>query len=469
MADQHMQTRAGDRAPLDRRLYFAVWRWHFYAGLYVIPFILMLALTGLIMLWFTTVQPEYGEFLRVAPQEQLLTPLVQADAAVAAHPGSSVTKYIAPWDAQTPSIVRVASGEQSWMVAVDPYSGAILRDTVEGATWNELAKTIHGSLLIGDLGDWLIEIASGFGVILVVTGLYLWWPRKGGSWLAMLVPDFAANGRARWKSLHQVTGFWLSLLLIFFLISGLSWTGIWGSKLVQAWSTFPAEKWDAVPISGTPHHEMNHGAETGVPWALEQTPMPMSGSHAGMQGVAEGMPINLDTVAALARTLGIEGRFQLVPPKDESGVYTLSQDSQSYDSNKPTADRTVHVDQYTGKLLADVNFSDYSAAGKAMAVGIAFHEGALGLWNVVLNAIYLVAVLFLVTSGVVMWWKRRPKDAARLGAPPAPAITPATRTALVLMLIISLAFPLTAGVLFTVLLLDVLVIQNIRPLARMLS
>jgi len=28
------------------RLYFATWRWHFHAGLYVIPFLLMLAITG---------------------------------------------------------------------------------------------------------------------------------------------------------------------------------------------------------------------------------------------------------------------------------------------------------------------------------------------------------------------------------------------------------------------------------------
>ncbi|AJE45190.1 PepSY domain-containing protein [Celeribacter indicus] len=42
---------AADRAA--NRYYFIAWRWHFYAGLYVIPFLLMLATTGLIMLWIS--------------------------------------------------------------------------------------------------------------------------------------------------------------------------------------------------------------------------------------------------------------------------------------------------------------------------------------------------------------------------------------------------------------------------------
>ena len=66
---------------------------------------------------------------------------------------------------------------------------------------------------------------------MVITGLFLWWPQKA------FLPDFAAKGRAFWKSLHSAGGFWMSLVLVFFFISGLAWAGIWGGKMVQAWST----------------------------------------------------------------------------------------------------------------------------------------------------------------------------------------------------------------------------------------
>lgn len=78
------------------RLYFAVWRWHFYAGLYVIPFVLMLAVTGFFIMLFTTYLPEYGDRFAVEPQTEVMLPSAQAAAAIAAvEGGSGVSKYIA--------------------------------------------------------------------------------------------------------------------------------------------------------------------------------------------------------------------------------------------------------------------------------------------------------------------------------------------------------------------------------------
>lgn len=63
-----MQTHTAPQpdAAASSRLYRAVWRWHFYAGLYVIPFLLMLAVTGFFMMLFTTYLPEHGDRLPVA-------------------------------------------------------------------------------------------------------------------------------------------------------------------------------------------------------------------------------------------------------------------------------------------------------------------------------------------------------------------------------------------------------------------
>jgi uncharacterized iron-regulated membrane protein len=453
-------------------LYFALWRWHFYAGLYVIPFLITLACSGLIIVWVTAIAPEYGDRLPVQPEGTALS-LTEQEAAVAAlYPGAPITKYIAPYDAATPALFRVAPEAGSRILALDPYRGTVLQDRIEGDTWNEWATALHGELLLGANGGWgdlLIEIAASLGLMLVATGLYLAWPRKGGGFSAMFLPQLSARGRALWKSLHTVTGTWLSLVLTFFFISGLAWAGIWGDRFVQAWSTFPAEKWDNVPLSDATHASLNHGAEEQVPWALVQTPMPASGSEAGVAGVPEGTPVTLESLAALARSLGIEGRFQLAAPDGETGVWTLSQDSMSYDSSDPTIDRTVHIDQYTGKVLADVRFADYSVPGKAMAVGIALHEGMMGLWNVVLNIAFCLLVIATCLFSVVMWWKRRPARALRLAAPPRPDLVPLAQGMALIGLFLSMAFPVLGLTLLAVLALDLLVIRHLPPLRRFLS
>ena len=461
---------AAGTSRLGGRFYAAVWRWHFYAGLYVVPFLVMLAVTGLIMLWVSVIDGRDGENrLRVAPQATALPVSAQAEAARAAVPDGVVKQYLSPRDADRVALFRVDQGEAAFMVAVDPYTGTVVEQWPRQAGWYDFATDIHGTLLIGDVGDRLIEVAAGFGIVLIVTGLYLWWPRNGESALSVLVPNLAARGRNLWKSLHRSIGFWVSAILLVFLLSGLSWAGIWGDKFVQAWSTFPAEKWDNVPLSDATHASMNHGATKDVPWALEQTPMPASGSEAGAAGIPAGTAIDLDTVSALARTIGLDGRFQVALPDGETGVWTISQDSMSNDSPDPTADRTVHLDRFSGKVLADVRYADYSLGGKAMAVGIALHEGDLGWWNVALNTVFCLSVIFLAVSGVVMWWKRRPAGAGRLVAPPRPAELPLWKGAVVIGLFLCLAFPLVGLTLLAVLAIDVLLIQNVPALRRAFS
>ena len=259
-----------------QKFYFAAWRWHFYAGIFVIPFLITLAVTGLMMMFITQFDGRDGENIGVTVQATALSVSQQAQAALDQVPGK-IVEWIGPRADDLATVFRVKTDEGQRLVAVDPYSGKVLDIWDRRAGWYDLADNIHSTLLIGTVGDRIIEIAAGLSLVLVFTGLYLWWPR--GNSAVAFVPNFKARGRALWKSLHAVVGFWMSLLLIFFLISGLSWAGVWGGMIVQPWSSFPAEKWDNVPLSDELHSSMNHGHQNDVPWALEQTPMPASGSE----------------------------------------------------------------------------------------------------------------------------------------------------------------------------------------------
>lgn len=447
------------------RLYFAAWRWHFYAGLYVIPFLLMLAVTGLIMLWVSSMTELNGERAHVSPGTSLLPVSALQTAAEAAVPGGKATQYVAPMGADRVAAFAVAVGEDTTGVTLNPYTGEVVETFPWRAGWYDFANDIHGTLLIGNLGDWLIEAAASLGLLLTVTGIYLHWPRNGATWGKALTVQ-RASGRAFWKSLHGAIGLWVSVVLIVFLISGLSWAGLWGAKFVQAWNTFPTEKWDAVPLSDATHAEMNHGAEKEVPWTLEQTQMPESGSLAGTVAIAG--PVTVDSVADFAGTLGFDRRFQLNLPADEKGVYTISHDSMSNDGPNPSADRTIHIDQYTGNVLADVRYADYSVYAKMMAWGIAFHEGDLGAWNLALNTLFCLSVIAVSLSGLVMWLKRRPAG-ARLGAPPRPVDIPYAKGALLITLALSLAFPMLGLTLLAVIVLDLVVLAAVPPLKRLVS
>lgn len=448
--------------------YRAAWRWHFYAGLYVAPFLIMLAVTGLIMLWTAVLDGRDGEYrFSVTPGASLAPVSAQVEAASAANGGATIRHYIAPRSAEGTALVRVDGDKGPTVVAVNPYTAEVIESWPRRAGLYDLSSDIHGTLLIGDLGDRLIEIAASFGIVLIITGLYMWWPREEGL-ARVLVPDLRAAGRKLMKSLHVSIGFYISLVLVAFLLSGLSWAGIWGDRYVQAWSTFPAEKWDNVPLSDATHASMNHGGND-VSWGLQKTPMPASGSDVGVTGVPAGAKVDADSIAALARAIGMEGRFQMAFPKGETGVWSLSQDSMSNDTGNPADDRTVHVDQYTGKIVAVAAYADYSLPAKAMAIGIALHEGDMGWWNVAFNTVFCLAVIFMSVSGVVMWWMRRPKGAAlRLLPPQVPADMPQWRSAMLVMLLVAFAFPLAGLTMIAVLAIDLLLVSRLPALRRAL-
>ncbi len=453
--------------------YAVAWRWHFYAGLYVLPFLFMLAITGLVMVFFTGFHDRLGLTVHVTPQTETQAVAVQAEAAQAQFPQAALQSYSAPRSADAPSWFVLKQGEVSQAVAVNPYTAEVVKAVDKDNTVFAWAERIHGTLLIGDVGDRLIEVAAGLGVVMIATGLYLWWPHGSTGWTQVLIPNWRAQGRAWWKSIHSSVGFWLSAVLALFLLTGMAWTGVWGGQLVQPWGGFPDTKWDNVPKSDATHASLNTGDLKEVPWALEQTRLPASGSDAGTPGVpvdvSKGEAVTLERVAQLATRLGFTGQHRVLLPQDDTGVYTIARDSMQGDMSSPFQDRYVHVDRYTGRVLMDVAFADYSLLGQAMAVGIALHQGDVGWLSAVANMVFCLGVAFLCVSGVVMWWKRRPAESGRLGAPAPPAKTALWKTGAVVMLLTAAVFPLAGAVLLGAVLLDWLVLGRLPRLKAALS
>ena len=229
--------------------YNLAWRWHFYAGLFVAPFMVLLALTGIIYLFKPQLDPlMYGDLLTVPAAEHALSADEQLQRAKAAYPRGTLSKYLPPADATSSAQFVMHDGGREVTVFVDPYRGTVLGTQDAKNNLQAIARALHGELMIGTVGDRLIELAAGWGVMLVISGVYLWWPR-GKSSSGVLWPRFTTRGRVFWRDLHVVTGFWGAALLLVMLLSGMAWTGFWGKQYAELWNRFPAAMWNAIPTS----------------------------------------------------------------------------------------------------------------------------------------------------------------------------------------------------------------------------
>src|SRR5690242_13151060 len=131
-------------------LYRVVWRWHFYAGLVVVPFLLVFAVTGLVMLYGNSVETFLGKKYPVAPSGGRLSITAQAQAAQAAIPGGATRLFVHPAEDTRASVFLVNADGKDHVVSVDPHDGAILGTIVKDDTWFYWADHIHGTLLLGD-------------------------------------------------------------------------------------------------------------------------------------------------------------------------------------------------------------------------------------------------------------------------------------------------------------------------------
>ena len=97
---------------------------------------------------------------------------------------------------------------------------------------------------MGNRGSAVVELAASWAIIMILTGLYLWWPRKAKTLGGIVYPRLGAGSRVFWRDLHGVTGFWISGLALCLLVSGLPWAKFWGDYLKNM-RRLPARRWRA--------------------------------------------------------------------------------------------------------------------------------------------------------------------------------------------------------------------------------
>jgi uncharacterized iron-regulated membrane protein len=448
--------------------YRTVWRWHFYAGLWVIPFMMILAITGGIYLFKPQLDAVmYPNLLFVEPAPQVMPYQQQLDAVQQRYPTatiSQVTPSIAP---NRSTEVTLTANDRKLIAFVNPHTAKVLGERDEENNLQAIVRKIHGELMMGKTGDYLVELAACWGLVLVLTGLYLWLPRNGLSVWGTLLPRLKSQSKQIfWRDMHSVAGFYSSILIAFLILTGLPWSGFWGESFSQVWNQFPQYVFDGATPKSTLTGVLNQNGAQVVPWAVEQLPMPKSAHHGGM-GAASHPTMSVDAVIGLARGSVVLSQhapsgFSVTLPEGETGVYTVA----AYPGDS-TQEMTMHIDQYSGKVLADVRWQDYGVVPKAVELGISIHMGKyFGIANQLLMLFACLMILVLSISGTVMWWRRRP--AGRLGAPALPEYS-LWKVPLAIVAVLGVAFPLVGLSLIAVLLLDYLIISRIPVLKRLLS
>lgn len=428
--------------------YRTVWRWHFYAGLFSIPFVLILSITGAIYLFKPQIEKTIDrpyENLPLTQSPRLISG--QVTAVLSAIPDAKFDSYELPPNKSDAGRVMVQSGNESIRCYVHPFTHQIMHQVKPDDQMISIVKRIHGELLIGQPGSYLVELAACWTIVMILTGIFLWWPRKRTGFAGVLYPRIRSGSKPFWRDIHSVTGVWISTFALILIMTGLPWAAFWGEyfRSIRNWTGTAVAKQE---------------------WTVGNEPKPSEGEHENHQGHDHRLIKTvsyeigeLDRVIETVRPLKLAPPVIVSPPKTPDGTWAVK----SMTGNRPQR-VTLSVDGVSGTVIDREDFGDRHLIDKIVGVGIALHEGQLFGWiNQAIGLVTVMGLMLLSLSGLVLWWRRR--HVGLLGAPK--ATTSPSHSPLLIIMIACLAIylPIFGASLLAVLAADKFLLRHI-PYAR---
>ncbi len=370
-------------------------RLHFYVGVFVGPFILVAAVTGLLY----TITPQldqimYRDALRVPVGATQLDLRDQVASATAAVPDGTVTQIRPPIaEDSTTRVTFAAPGVEEGYgrtAFVDPYTGevrAVLDTFGEWLPARAWIDALHRNLHLGEFGRLYSELAASWLWVLALSGIAVWVVRRRRTARVRrtLLPEPSARGRARLRSWHGAVGLWIAVGMLVLSVTGLTWSAYAGANVSELRSDL---SWTTPTVS---------------------TELPAGSTATAPTGSTE-VGGTADRVLAAAREAGMTDPVAITPAAEDGKAWLVAQVKRSW----PLRQDVMAVDPTSGQVLDTVRFTDWPVMAQAASVGISLHMGILfGIGNQLLLVATAVGIICLVLWGYRMWWLRRP---TKLGA-----------------------------------------------------
>lgn len=367
---------------------------HLWLGLGSGLVIVIVALTGAIYSFQPELTETFQPYLHVQAEEEPFLPLsTLKQQAEAQLPGKAVTRIgFAGRDHSVAVSFNDKKRGYYYIVYLNPYTGAVLK--VKNMDRDFFRQVLNGHMhlwLPDPVGNTIVKYATVIFGIILVTGIFLWWPRKWSK--AMRKQSFSIKTNASPKrlnyDLHKVLGFYVSWFLLFTVLTGLVWTFD---------SIRDAEYW---AFSGGKKFPAADKVKSVKP----------------AQAIT-GNPLDLISRQVDARYPNV-ARVQYLIPAVGTGVVT----ARLYPERKRTYNADFLVfDQYTGVELPPSvrgKYADANNGEKVNRLNYDVHTGGIGGFPLRV-AVFFAALIAasLPITGFYIWWGKKKKQTK-------PAVKPA--------------------------------------------
>lgn len=334
--------------------------------------LLLQGLSGAALVFRDWLEPVAHPELSVAHSGERLAVQSLLDAVKAASPDSAVDRVEFPEESSRTVLFKMTDADGGKrLVAIDPYSGDIVRQGGLLRWPFEFFQELHEYLLAGKTGEWIIGIEGLALLFMAVSGLVVWWPRR-----ARFASGFRiVRGRSWaifWRTLHRALGGAIAVMLIFSATTG------------------------ALMVFKDPFRELLRlGGE------VVSKPSAKVAERPGQPLV----PIDAIVAKAQAQYGNTPLRELRFPDAQGRGVSVYLE---AEGSARPLATKLVAYDRFTGEELGNYIAGRNPVGNEIVDWLFPLHTGAAaGGWLRVLVFLGGAGLVVLGGSGLWLWWKPR--------------------------------------------------------------
>lgn len=361
---------------------FWVKKIHLWLGMLSGLIVFVVAITGAIYTFQDEIKDVLFSYRKVAVQHQPFLPPSQLYAiAKKVYPEGSIARIVSFNEGRS-SWVLVKSGKDYFYVYLNPYTGTVLHKENLRSDFFMIVQFTHMYLLLPkEIGKPIVGYAVLVFVVMIITGLILWWPRRK----AHRRQRFAIKWNGRWRrvnyDLHNVLGFYVFSIALILAVTGLSMSFTWVKESLYT------------------------AANMGKQYVTEKKEDIVSDTVTVKK---YSLTESIDFTYKKVKQHSPKAQMILVnvPAKKEGTITITAYKKQLHYYHRDN----YYFDQYTTSLLTSMPHSAKSAGLKLNDMNYDLHTGQiLGFFGKIIAFLSSLIIASMPVTGFLIWWGRRYK------------------------------------------------------------